>query len=60
MTNPPRIFISLDLQDGFPPIRCNNLQEAGFLRDVWLASQGNFEALQRLRTQPFPKLELGE
>jgi hypothetical protein len=46
-----KITIVLDLGDGRSPIPCNGLQEAEFLKDVWLGSQGNFEALARLRAR---------
>lgn len=49
----PKIIIVLDLGDG-TPIACNGLEEAEFLKDVWLASQADFEALARLKERPFP------
>jgi hypothetical protein len=45
----PKITVALDLSDGQPPIICTSQREAEFFADIWRASQGDLDALARIR-----------
>jgi hypothetical protein len=58
MRFPPKIMIALDLSDGQAPIQCNDIVEAEFFADIWRASQGDAEAMDRLKAKPSPRPKL--
>ncbi len=51
-------MIALDLSDGQAPIQCNDIVEAEFFADIWRASQGDAEAMDRLKAKPSPRPKL--
>lgn len=59
MKFPPKIMIALDLSDGHAPIQCNDIVEAEFFADIWRASQGDTEALARLKAR-YPKTKVSD